>query len=47
MRFERGALQAATGGSCIKFRGEAPRTPDRWRFIYRAIRNSSGMDRGS
>jgi transcriptional regulator with XRE-family HTH domain len=29
----------------IKFRGEAPRTPDRWRFIYQAIRNSSSMDR--
>lgn len=29
----------------IKFRGEAPRTPDRWRFIYQAIRNSSAMDR--
>lgn len=29
----------------IKFRGEAPRSPDRWRFIYQAIRNSSSMDR--
>jgi transcriptional regulator with XRE-family HTH domain len=29
----------------IRFRGEAPRTPDRWRFIYQAIRNSSSMDR--
>lgn len=31
----------------IRFRGEAPRTPDRWRFIYQAIRNSSSMDRRS
>lgn len=29
----------------IRFRGEAPRSPDRWRFIYQAIRNSSSMDR--
>jgi transcriptional regulator with XRE-family HTH domain len=29
----------------IKFRGEAPRSSDRWRFIYQAIRNSSGIDR--
>jgi transcriptional regulator with XRE-family HTH domain len=29
----------------IKFRGDAPRTADRWRFIYQAIRNSSAMDR--
>lgn len=28
----------------IKFRGEAPRSVERWRFIYQAIRNSSGMD---
>lgn len=29
----------------IRFRGDAPKTPDRWRFIYDAIRNSSAMDR--
>jgi hypothetical protein len=29
----------------IKSRGEAPHRPDRWRFIYHAIRNSSSMDR--
>jgi transcriptional regulator with XRE-family HTH domain len=29
----------------IQFRGDAPRTPDRWRFIYQAIRNSRSMDR--
>src|SRR5262245_6675590 len=29
----------------IRFRGEAPRTPERWRFIYQAIRNSTSMDR--
>jgi hypothetical protein len=29
----------------IRFRGEPPRTPDRWRFIYQAISNSSAMDR--
>lgn len=28
----------------IQFRGDAPQTPDRWRFIYQAIRNSSSMD---
>ncbi len=28
----------------IKFRGDAPQTAARWRFIYEAIRNSSGMD---
>lgn len=28
----------------IKFRGEAPKSVERWRFIYQAIRNSSGMD---
>jgi transcriptional regulator with XRE-family HTH domain len=31
----------------IRFRGDAPQTPDRWRFIYQAIRNSSAMDRPS
>lgn len=30
----------------IRFRGEQPRTADRWSFIYDAIRNSAGMDRG-
>jgi transcriptional regulator with XRE-family HTH domain len=29
----------------IKFRGEPPRTPERWSFIYNAIRNSTAMDR--
>jgi transcriptional regulator with XRE-family HTH domain len=29
----------------IKFRGDAPSSADRWRFIYQAIRNSSTMDR--
>jgi transcriptional regulator with XRE-family HTH domain len=29
----------------IKFRGGIPNTLERWRFIYQAIRNSSGMDR--
>ena len=28
----------------IKFRGDAPKSVERWRFIYQAIRNSSGMD---
>lgn len=28
----------------IQFRGEQPRTPARWRFIYDSIRNSSQMD---
>lgn len=28
----------------IKFRGEQPRTVDRWRFIYDSIRNSKQMD---
>lgn len=27
----------------IRFRGEAPRTPERWQFIYEAIKNSRGM----
>jgi transcriptional regulator with XRE-family HTH domain len=29
----------------IKFRGEGPRTPERWEFIYQAIKNSAPMDR--
>ena len=29
----------------IEFRGEKPKTPERWAFIYQAIRNSAGMDR--
>lgn len=29
----------------IEFRGERPRTPARWAFIYEAIRNSEAMDR--
>lgn len=28
----------------IRFRGEQPKTPERWGFIYEAIRNSAGMD---
>jgi len=28
----------------IKFRGDQPRTPERWSFIYQAIRNSEPMD---
>ena len=28
----------------IRFRGDPPRTSERWRFIYDAIRNSAGMD---
>jgi transcriptional regulator with XRE-family HTH domain len=28
----------------IEFRGEQPRTPERWAFIYQAIRNSGSMD---
>jgi transcriptional regulator with XRE-family HTH domain len=28
----------------IKFRGDAPQTTERWRFIYQAIRNSTSMD---
>ncbi|HEX6700875.1 MAG TPA: helix-turn-helix domain-containing protein [Gaiellaceae bacterium] len=31
--------------ACIEFRGEKPKTPERWAFIYQAIRNSAGMDR--
>lgn len=30
----------------IKFRGEPPKSSDRWRFIYNAIKTSEGMDRG-
>lgn len=29
----------------IEFRGERPRSAERWAFIYQAIRNSEGMDR--
>jgi len=29
----------------IEFRGERPKTSDRWAFIYQAIRNSAPMDR--
>jgi hypothetical protein len=28
----------------IQFRGEQPRTPARWRYIYESIRNSKQMD---
>jgi transcriptional regulator with XRE-family HTH domain len=28
----------------IRFRGEAPRTPQRWEHIYNAIRTSQAMD---
>src|ERR1039457_2874367 len=28
----------------IQFRGESPRSVERWRFIYNAIRISSGLD---
>jgi len=31
----------------IQFRGERPRTPERWSFIYHSIRNSIQMDRPS
>lgn len=30
----------------IAFRGETPRTKERWAFIYDAIKNSAGMDAG-
>jgi transcriptional regulator with XRE-family HTH domain len=30
--------------SQIQFRGEAPASPERWEFIYQAIRNSKSMD---
>ena len=29
----------------IEFRGEAPRTKERWRYIYTAIETSRGLDR--
>lgn len=29
----------------IEFRGERPKTAERWAFIYEAIRNSTGMDK--
>lgn len=29
----------------IQFRGEAPKSPKRWEFIYQAIKNSAAMDR--
>lgn len=29
----------------IRFRGEEPKTLERWEFIYQAIRNSAPMDR--
>lgn len=28
----------------VQFRGERPRSVERWRFIYNAIRHSSGLD---
>ena len=28
----------------IQFRGEVPRTPERWLFIYQAIKNSAAID---
>jgi transcriptional regulator with XRE-family HTH domain len=31
--------------SSIEFRGEAPRTKERWRYIYNAIETSRGLDR--
>ena len=31
----------------IQFRGDRPRSVDRWRFIYEAIKNSERMDRPS
>jgi len=30
--------------AAIEFRGEQPKTPERWAFIYQAIRNSVSMD---
>jgi len=30
----------------IRFRGEEPKTPERWEFIYQAIKNSAPMDQG-
>lgn len=32
--------------SAIKFRGEPPRTVERWQHIYNAIRMSESMDKG-
>jgi transcriptional regulator with XRE-family HTH domain len=29
----------------IRFRGGEPKTPERWEFIYQAIKNSAPMDR--
>jgi transcriptional regulator with XRE-family HTH domain len=34
-------LQMLSG---IRFRGEPPRSKERWRYIYNAIRHSAGMD---
>jgi transcriptional regulator with XRE-family HTH domain len=31
----------------IAFRGDAPKTKERWAFIYDAIKNSAAMDSGS
>jgi transcriptional regulator with XRE-family HTH domain len=28
----------------IQFRGEAPKSPERWSFIYQAIKNSAAID---
>ena len=28
----------------IRFRGEEPKTPERWEFIYQAIKNSAPID---
>jgi transcriptional regulator with XRE-family HTH domain len=28
----------------IQFRGDAPKTPERWNFIYQAIKNSAAID---
>lgn len=28
----------------IEFRGDPPKTPERWAFIYQAIKNSAAMD---
>jgi hypothetical protein len=30
--------------AAIEFRGEQPKTAERWAFIYQAIRNSVAMD---
>lgn len=29
----------------IQFRGDPPKSPERWAFIYQAIRNSAAMDK--